>query len=69
MWSKTRQVLESRLADDLKGRVCYHYDVYRGKKHPVKRDWFRSACDIHSRGWLALVLHQSGVLDREVQVL
>ena len=24
MWSKTRQVLESRLADDLKGRVCYH---------------------------------------------
>ena len=40
MWSKTRQVLESRLADDLKGRVCYHYDVYRGKKHPVKRDWY-----------------------------
>ena len=24
MWSKTRQVLESRLADELKGRVCYH---------------------------------------------
>ena len=29
MWSKTRQVLESRLADGLKGRVCYHWDVYR----------------------------------------
>ena len=29
MWSKTRQVLESRLADDLKGRVFYHYDVYQ----------------------------------------
>ena len=43
MWSKTRQVLESRLADDLKGRVCYHYDVYRGKKHPVKRDWYSEA--------------------------
>ena len=27
MWSKTRQVLESRLADDLKERVCYHSDV------------------------------------------
>ena len=43
MWSKTRQVLESRLADDLKGRVCYHYDVYRGKKHPVKPDWYAEA--------------------------
>ena len=29
MWSKTRQVLESRLAEDLKGRVRYQYDVYR----------------------------------------
>ena len=29
MWSKTRQILESRLANDLKGRVCYHWDVYR----------------------------------------
>jgi len=29
MWSKTRQVLESRLADGLKGRVSYHWDVYR----------------------------------------
>ena len=29
MWSKTKQVLESRLPEDLKGRVKYHYDVYR----------------------------------------
>ncbi len=29
MWSKTRQVLESRLAEPLKGRVRYQYDVYR----------------------------------------
>ena len=29
MWSKTKQVLESRLSDDLKGRVVYGYSVYR----------------------------------------
>ena len=29
MWSKTKQVLESRLPEDLKGRVKYGYDVYR----------------------------------------
>lgn len=29
MWSKTKQTLESRLPEDLKGRVKYHYDVYR----------------------------------------
>ena len=29
MWSKTRQVLESRLADDLKERVSYQWAVYR----------------------------------------
>lgn len=29
MWSKTKQVLESRLPEDLKGRVKYQYDVYR----------------------------------------
>ena len=29
MWSKTKQVLESRLPEDLKGRVKYNYDVYR----------------------------------------
>ena len=29
MWSKTRQVLENRLADGLKGMVRYHWDVYR----------------------------------------
>lgn len=39
MWSKTRQILESRLADDLKGRVCYHYDVYHTKKCKGKPGW------------------------------
>ena len=29
MWSKTRQVLEGRLAENLKGRVRFQYDVYR----------------------------------------
>ena len=29
VWSKTKQVLEGRLPEDLKGRVKYHYDVYR----------------------------------------
>ena len=29
MWSKTKQVLESRLPEDLKGRVKYNYAVYR----------------------------------------
>ena len=29
MWSKTKQVLESRLPEDLKGRVEYGYSVYR----------------------------------------
>lgn len=29
MWSKTKQVLENRLPEDLKGRVKYQYDVYR----------------------------------------
>lgn len=29
MWSKTKQALESRLPDDLKGRVEYGYAVYR----------------------------------------
>ena len=29
MWSKTKQVLESRLPEDLKGRVVYRYSVYR----------------------------------------
>ena len=39
MWSKTRQVLESRLVDDLKGRVFYHYDVYHTKKCKGKPGW------------------------------
>ena len=29
MWSKTKQVLESRLPEDLKGRVKYVYNVHR----------------------------------------
>lgn len=29
MWSKTKQILESRLPEDLKGIVKYQYDVYR----------------------------------------
>jgi hypothetical protein len=29
MWSKTKQTFESRLPEDLKGRVKYQYDVYR----------------------------------------
>lgn len=40
MWSKTKQVLESRLAEALKGRVSYHYDVYRTQKDKIHRDWF-----------------------------
>ena len=40
MWSKTRQILESRLAENLKGRVSYHYDVYRTKGCKEKHDWW-----------------------------
>ena len=40
MWSKTRQVLKSRLAENLKGCVSYHYDVYRTKGCKEKRDWW-----------------------------
>lgn len=40
MWSKTKQVLESRLAEGLKGRVSYHYDVYRTQKDKTNRKWF-----------------------------
>ena len=40
MWSKTRQILESRLAENLKGRVSYHYDVYRTNKDRENRLWF-----------------------------
>jgi len=39
MWSKTRQILKSRLADSLKGRVDYHYDVYRTIINKEKPDW------------------------------
>lgn len=40
MWSKTRQILESRLAENLKGRVSYHYDVYHTNKDKVKKWWW-----------------------------
>ena len=40
MWSKTRQVLESRLAANLKGRISYHYDVYRTSKCKEKPWWW-----------------------------
>ena len=40
MWTKTRQILESRLADSLKKRVHYTYDVYRTKGCKQKPHWF-----------------------------
>ena len=40
MWSKTRQILESRFAENLKGRVSFHYDVYRTKGCKEKHDWW-----------------------------
>lgn len=39
MWSKTRQALESRLCEELKNRVQFHYDVYRTNKDKEKRWW------------------------------
>ena len=39
MWSKTRQVLQSRLAESLKGRVKYNYAVFRRDgKFPTECD-------------------------------
>ena len=43
MWSKTRQVLESRLAENLKGRVRFQYDVYRTKKCKAKPWWWTTS--------------------------
>lgn len=40
MWSKTRQVLESRLCLELTGRVQFHYDVYRTNRDRENRLWF-----------------------------
>ena len=40
MWSKTIQILEIRLAENLKGRVSFHYDVYHTNKDKVKKWWF-----------------------------
>ena len=52
MWSKTKQILESRLPDDLKGRVKFLYEVLRVGSHGCKdhvfsilvdgEPWFRS---------------------------
>lgn len=36
MWSKTKQILESRLPDDLKGRVKYIYNVHRNGSSEVQ---------------------------------
>jgi hypothetical protein len=46
MWSKTRQVLENRLAASLKGRVGYHCDVYR-TKGCKSRKWFGNPTEMH----------------------
>ena len=40
MWSKTRQILKERLADSLKGRVDYHYDVYHTNKCKEKPEMY-----------------------------
>lgn len=39
MWSKTRQILESRLAENLKERISFHFDVYRSNKCKQKPWW------------------------------
>lgn len=39
MWSKTKQMLESRLCEELKGRVQFHYDVLRTNKDKEKKWW------------------------------
>ncbi len=43
MWSKTRQVLEGRLAENLKGRVRFQYDVYRTQKCNEKPWWWTTS--------------------------
>ncbi len=40
MWSKTKQILESRLCLKLKNRVKFHYDVYKSNKDKEKKWWF-----------------------------
>lgn len=48
MWSKTKQILESRLPKNLKTRVKYNYDVYRNGNSEIqslsiivdKKPWF-----------------------------
>ncbi len=48
MWSKTRQILKERLANSLKGRVDYHYDVYRTNKcRSTKQHWRWNCSEMH----------------------
>ena len=48
MWSKTRQILKSKLADSLKDRVDYHYDVYRTNKcRKIKVNWWSQCTEMH----------------------
>ena len=48
MWSKTRQILKERLADSLKGRVDYHYDVYRTNQcRCTKINWRWRSSEMH----------------------
>ncbi|MBR5957222.1 MAG: hypothetical protein IKZ99_02545 [Salinivirgaceae bacterium] len=48
MWSKTRQILKSKLADSLKDRVDYHYDVYRTNKcRKIKAHWRWHCTEMH----------------------
>ena len=63
MWSKTKQTLESRLPEDLKGRVKYQYDVYRDGSSEIQamsirvdgEVWFctdpRFWRELGKRGW------------------
>ena len=63
MWSKTKQALESRLPEDLKGRVEYGYAVYRNGRSECQvmsiivdgETWFstdpRFWCELGKRGW------------------
>ena len=48
MWSKTRQILKSKLADSLKDRVDYHYDVYQTDKcRKIKAHWRWRCSEMH----------------------
>ena len=63
MWSKTKQALESRLPEDLKGRVEYGYAVYRNGRSECQvmsiivngETWFstdpRFWAELGKKGW------------------